>query len=362
MLIPSKHSGYHACIRLYPGGKGGSSAPPPDPALIQAQIKSMGIQDSAIQQILDSSNELMPLQKEQLQFGLDSARTAYKQSQEDRDYMLARRGVLTQMQDKQVQDAKSFNTEARQEELAAQAGADAEQAFSAAQAGTARNMARMGITPDSGKALAMENENGIAKAAAIAGARVKTRAQGRMEGYSLTDRAANGLSGYPSMSMQATGNGAGYGASGINVVNTGLSGINSGFTSASQIAGQMGANATGMYSAQGNYKTGQDNANRGDSFASVLGGVGGLVSGAAKLAPVFGLSDRRLKENIEQVGRDERTGLALYEFNYKSTPGVRFRGVMADEVDAFDPGAVIRRDDGYLAVDYGRIGIEMVEV
>jgi len=270
MLIPSKHSGYQAGIRLYPGGKGGSSAPPPDPALIQAQIKSMGIQDSAIQQILDSSNELLPLQKQQLQFGLDSAKTAYDQSQQDRSYMLARRGVLTQMQDQQVADAKSFNTEARQNELAAQAGADAEQAFTAAQAGTARNLARMGVTPDSGKALAMDNENGIAKAAAIAGARVKTRAQGRMEGYSLTDRAANGLAGYPSMSMQATGNGAGYGTSGITVANAGLAGMNSGFTTASQIAGSMGTNASNMYGVQANAAAADQN-NRSQGFGALLG-------------------------------------------------------------------------------------------
>lgn len=362
MLIPSKHSGYRAGIRLYPGGKGGSSAPPPDPALIQAQIKSMGIQDSAIQQILESSNSLLPIQKEQMQFGLDSSKKAYEQSQEDRSYMLARRGILTQMQDKQVADAREFNTEARQEELAAQAGADTEQAFAGAQAGSVRNLARMGITPDSGKALALENQTGVAKAAAIAGARMKTRAQGRAEGIAMTDRAANGLAGYPSMSMQATGAGAGYGANGLNIANTGVSGMNSGFVSASQIAGQMGTNASGMYNAQGNYKNGQDNANRGDSFASTLGGIGGFAAGVTKLAPIMGFSDRRLKENIVTVGTHEGTGLPLYEFNYKSAPGVRFRGVMADDVEKHDPDAVMYDADGYAAVDYGRLGIDLVEV
>ena len=88
MLIPNKHSGYKAGIRLYPGGKGGSSAPPPDPALIAAQIKSMGIQDDAINAMLRNADEMLPMQKEQMQFGLDTSREAYKQSQADREWML----------------------------------------------------------------------------------------------------------------------------------------------------------------------------------------------------------------------------------------------------------------------------------
>jgi len=35
-------------------------------------------------------------------------------------------------------------------------------------------------------------------------------------------------------------------------------------------------------------------------------------------------SDRRLKENIEEVGRDERTMLPLYEFEYIGGTGKRF--------------------------------------
>ena len=98
-------------MRLH-GGKGGG-APPPDPQLVAAQIKSMGIQDSAIQRVMQQSDEIQPLQKEQLQFGLDTARTAYDQSQQDRSWMLDRRGSLTTMQDTLAQDARSFNTEAR---------------------------------------------------------------------------------------------------------------------------------------------------------------------------------------------------------------------------------------------------------
>jgi hypothetical protein len=281
MLIPSKHSGYLAGIRLYPGSKGGGStqAPPPDPRLIEAQMRSMGFQDDAIQQIMKNANDLAPLQKEQLQFGLDSSKEAYKQSQDDRSWMLARRGILTQMQDKQVSDAREFNTEDRQNELAGKAGADVEQSFDGAQAGQTRNLARMGVTPDAGRALALGNQTAIAKADASVGARMQTRAQGRAEGYALTDRAAGSLAGYPAMGMQASGNGAGFGANGINMANAGLQGLNSGSMSAAGIAGQMGTNAGGMYGSMGNiYNQANQNANNsGNGFMGAFGTLGGAA-------------------------------------------------------------------------------------
>lgn len=279
MLIPNKHSGYQAGIRLYPGGKGGSSAPSPDPALIAAQIKSMGFQDAAVQQIMQNSADMAPLQKEQLQFGLDSARTAYGQSQDDRGFMLNRREKLSGLQDSMITDAAKFNTESRANELAGQAAADVNQGFSSAREQNGRAMARMGVNPSSGRAAAMGNQTAIAQAASLAGAGTKARTDARTEGYALTDRASNALAGYPAMGMQATGAGAGIGASGISMANTGLAGLNSGALSAGGLSGQMGSNAASMYGAQSSYKTGQDNA-QGDGGAGMIVGLAGAAATA----------------------------------------------------------------------------------
>ncbi len=155
MLIPTKHSGYQADgIRLYHGGKGGSSAPPPDPRLVEGQLKSMGIQDDMIKQIMANSAEMAPLQKAQMQFGLDSAKTAYGQSQDDRSWSIGRRGALQGLQDTQIAEAKNFNTAERANELAAQAGADVNQGFASAREQSGRAMARMGINPNSGRSQA----------------------------------------------------------------------------------------------------------------------------------------------------------------------------------------------------------------
>nr|HRL98918.1 hypothetical protein [Acidovorax sp.] len=124
-------------------GSKSSNAPAPDPRLVEAQIRSMGIQDDVIKRVMQQSEEIQPLQKEQLQFGLDSARTAYDQSQQDRTWMLDRRGSLTTMQDTLTQDARSFNTEDKANELAGRAMADVNQGFANAEGQQARSLARM---------------------------------------------------------------------------------------------------------------------------------------------------------------------------------------------------------------------------
>ncbi|GAA4400289.1 tail fiber domain-containing protein [Quisquiliibacterium transsilvanicum] len=344
--------------RLTYEGSKGSSTPAPDPRLVEAQIRSMGVQDDVIQRIVATSEEMMPLQREQMQFGLDAARTAYTQAQADRDYTLARRGVLSGLQDRLTEDARSFNTEDRRDQLAGQATADVSQAFGVAREAQARDLARRGVNPASGAFAAMSTRSMTDEALARAGAANTARTAARQEGFALTDRATNALAGYPSMSMQATGAGAGYGGMGLNLANSGLAGMNAGFGQAAGVAGQMGSNATNMYGAQAQYKLGQDRlAAESDPFASLLGA--GAQLGAAWLGKP---SDRRLKANIALVGKDERTGLNLYEFAYVGAPQRRFRGVMADEVESRFPAAVVYDDLGFASVDYAMLGIEMAEV
>lgn len=338
-------------------GSKSSTAPAPDPRLVEAQIRSMGIQDDVIKRVMQQSEEMLPLQKEQLQFGLDTARTAYDQSQEDRKWMLDRRGSLASMQDTLVQDAKGFNAESRGNELAGKAMGDVAQSFANADAQQTRSLARMGVNPSSGKALALGNQMATAKALGMAAAGTNARDRARTEGFALTDRATNALSGFPAMSMQATQSGAGFGASGTNIANQGLAGMNSGFGAAGTMAGQMGSNAAGMYGAMGSYKNGADNA------AANANPMGALLGAGAQLGAAYiKSSDRRLKQNIELVGRDEHTGLNLYEFAYKDMPHVRWRGVMADEVMQVMPSAVHTNEEGFMSVDYGALGIEMTKI
>jgi hypothetical protein len=90
------------------------------------------------------------------------------------------------------------------------------------------------------------------------------------------------------------------------------------------------------------------------SVADVAGAAGGILGGVAAF------SDPRLKDNVEKVGNDEKTGLNLYEFNYKWDER-RFVGVMADEVQELYPEAV-GEEQGFLTVNYDMLGLEMKEI
>lgn len=332
-----------------------SSAPPPDPRLIEAHIRSLGIQDAMIQQIMENSNRLLPLQEEQMRFGLDTQRLAWNQAQEDRKFALEGRQQLRGLHNRLVADASSFNTDARREELAGQARADVAQAFGQARATNTRQMQRMGLNPNDGRSLAMGNQMAIAEASAAANAANKTRQAARLEGLAMTDRAVNALAGFPAMGMQATGAGAGYGVQGLNVANAALAGMNSGFGQAGGLAGQMGSNATSMWGAQANYHTNNQSQ---DTIGGILGGLGGAAVGMSSL-----FSDRRLKTAIRPEGKHEPTGLTLYRFCYRGDPQMKeYVGVMADEVAQRYPEAVHTDASGFMAVDYGVLGIPFKEV
>jgi len=79
--------------------------------------------------------------------------------------------------------------------------------------------------------------------------------------------------------------------------------------------------------------------------------------GAAGIAA----SDIRMKENIKQINYLQN-GLPVYEYEYKAefkdhplAGHGKFVGVMAQEVQAVMPDAVINLENGYLAVDYGKL-------
>jgi hypothetical protein len=65
-------------------------------------------------------------------------------------------------------------------------------------------------------------------------------------------------------------------------------------------------------------------------------------------------SDIQLKRDVVRVGTLV-DGIGLYRFQYIWSDQV-YVGVMAQEVQAVRPDAVVRGRDGYLRVDYGRIG------
>lgn len=72
------------------------------------------------------------------------------------------------------------------------------------------------------------------------------------------------------------------------------------------------------------------------------------------------LSDIRLKHNIERVGTADN-GLPLYRWQYFWSSKT-YEGVMAQDVLAAFPEAVVRRWHGFFAVNYSKLGLRMVEI
>ena len=70
-------------------------------------------------------------------------------------------------------------------------------------------------------------------------------------------------------------------------------------------------------------------------------------------------SDIRLKQDIVPLMR-LGNGLEVYRFRYKGSDHTVYVGVMAQDVQKIDPGAVSRDRDGYLLVDYDRIGLKFM--
>lgn len=256
-----------------------SDMPAPDPRLIDAQIDSLGRQGKLIDTIVANSDSMLPLQREQMQFGLDAARTAFGQAQDDREWMLGRRGKLAGLQDRLVQDAATFNTEDRRAQLAAEAMGDASQAFGNAREQGIRAMSRMGVNPNDGRMAAFNQQHAAQQALAMSTAANKVRQAARMEGMAMTDRATNALAGYPAMGMQATQAGAGYGAAGLGIANQGLAGMNSGYGMGLQGASAMGNSAANMWGTQANAHN-QANAASGQEAGAAIGALGTVAASA----------------------------------------------------------------------------------
>ena len=82
----------------------------------------------------------------------------------------------------------------------------------------------------------------------------------------------------------------------------------------------------------------------------LMGDIGSLVQAGSYL-----FSDKRLKENIDKVGKTPG-GNNVYEYNYKGDPDKqRMRGVMAQELMKKQPDAVAKTPSGYMAVDYSKV-------
>ena len=90
--------------------------------------------------------------------------------------------------------------------------------------------------------------------------------------------------------------------------------------------------------------------------------VGSAAKSAAKAVGKLFRSDRRLKTDLNLIGRSP-SGINIYEFRFIADPNKKYQGVLADELlgTPFE-SAVYFDSEGYYAVDYDNIDVTFKEV
>lgn len=87
------------------------------------------------------------------------------------------------------------------------------------------------------------------------------------------------------------------------------------------------------------------------SAGAQAAGYTGLLMGAT---PLLSFSDVRLKKDVHRIGVSD-SGYPLYSFRYKGEgPASMHIGVLAQEVEKFQPDAVHLHPSGFKMVDYGK--------
>lgn len=319
------------------GGK--ASPPPPDYGPLTALSREQ--LDFAKQQYA----EMAPLARQVAAQQMAAQQQQMRQAQDYYDYQ---QQTFRPLERGLVADAERFNTDAYREQLSREAAAATGRAFGATQGMQQRALASMGVNPNSGRAMAMSNQGALGLAAQRANAMTGARQQADQLGWArrmdVTGLGRNLAGASTAAYSGATGAGS-----------AGLTSSMAPGTQFQQGMGQAGQSMGNILSSQTSaYNAGLQQA---DPLATVAGmAIGGWAGGG------FKTSDRRLKANIELVGRDDRTMLPLYEFEYKGGSGKRYLGVMADDVEQKFPEAVFTMPDGFKAVNYAMLGIEMIEV
>jgi len=167
-----------------------SSKPPkPDPLIGQA---AMANADIAKSQLEIAKNQLAwekeraavedPLVQKIVNQQIESGDANAKRADEQWNLY---KSLYQPVEAKTVSDAMNFDSTARKEQMAAEAGADVTRSYGAAADQNLRALGAMGINPNSGRFLGMANENALAQARDTAGAMNKARRDTELQGIAL---------------------------------------------------------------------------------------------------------------------------------------------------------------------------------
>lgn len=347
------------------GGGNSVSMPAADPAIGEAQRKIAEVTADQWNTFkTDTYPELMRQakaqeQRAQDQYDLTSEIVKKQQAYADKDRERYEAGAIPAME-KLKADADLYNTQAEQERLALGARADVASAMDNQRQQQEMRQRAYGIDPTAGATQFGSNAMAATQALMEAQAANQTRQAAKDIGLQKQANVYNMYAGLPAQGNTSTGIALGASNQGIQGGQTAIGntiGINAATNQSAQTAnqgwGSMGQLGIGKYGADISAFNSANQASAASSagFGQAIGTIGA--------AYVMKGSDIRIKQDVKQVGK-LGNGLNLYSFEYK--PEYRDAwghgpqiGVMAHEVERFDPTAVSLHADGYKLVNYTKV-------
>ena len=324
---------------------GGKSQPAPDYS---------GMESVAREQLRFSKQQYADMRPIVEQISQSQIAAQEQQMQQAGDYYQYQQETFRPLEQGLVAQAQEFNTDAYRQAQAQEASAAAARAFGTARDSTARYQAARGVNPASGAARGAGLQTQLQEAAMRAQGMTGARNQAQQLGYARQLDAAGLGRGLAGASTAAYSGAVGAGTQASNVAQSAGANYQAGLAGAGQTYGNMASSQASVYAAGLNAQ--------GEMFGSIVGAAGTLGSGYMGMLGAKN-SDMRLKENVSEIGKDPYTGLNLYHFSYINDPdSTMYEGVMAQEVLNFMPEAVVLNEDGYYAVNYSMLGLEMKQV
>jgi hypothetical protein len=226
----------------------GSSAPPaPDPKIGQAALK----QAELGQQYLDFSKEQFKvsqgMQAEYNSMVKEATGFFMSQAKADRDRW---ESVFKPLEDQFVQEAKDVDSPERLDQAAATARADVQSASAAQRGASERQMASMGVSPDSGRFAGADRALGLGTALGSVDAQNRARDTLRAKGTAMRADAINLGKGLPASAASLVGAGLGAAGQPLAQLNASQGIMQPGYGAAIQGAAGMGNTLNNLYANQ----------------------------------------------------------------------------------------------------------------
>lgn len=290
----------------------GSKPPKTDPRIGEAAMKQAEIASRAQAAAEGFANRQLDMAREYQNFMMDQAKITNGWAAEDRARF---KETFIPLQDDWIAEAKAYDSPERKEMAADEAVADVRQQFALGRQQNERQMAAVGVNPNSGRYQSSTNRMQTTEALAAAGGANAARRRTEETGRSLRASAINmgaGLSVNPATSMQISNSAGSTGmAAGVNGVSSAAGMVANGAGMA--MDGQRGIVAGLNMQHQNQMQGWQANQSRIGSIAGALGQVAGFAFMSSK--------DYKTKKRKPMSVLDAVRDMPVEEWEYKKGLG-----------------------------------------